>query len=243
MANNPEIGVVGLGDFGRFAAAHLAQHFEVVAYDPAAPPGPILGVELAALATVATAEFVVLCVPVQRLQKVLGAIEPHLRKGACVADVGSVKMAPMGWLAELLPAHVDYFGTHPLFGPRSAEEGLEGNRIVVCPGRGDREDDVAEFLQEIGLYVIVTDPETHDRESARAQALAQYVGRALRTVESGEADITTYAADLLREVEAVVGDDSWKLFAAIQNLNPFAAEARAKLRASLDELEERLQSS
>ena len=95
----------------------------------------------------------------------------------------------------------------------------------------------------LGLYVIVTDAETHDRESARAQALAQYLGRALGSIEAPDAGVATYAADLLREVEEIVAGDSWELFAAIQNLNPFAADARAELRASLAELDARLESS
>jgi len=95
----------------------------------------------------------------------------------------------------------------------------------------------------LGLYVIVTDAETHDRESAQAQALAQYVGRALGPIEAPDTGVTTYAADLLREVEEIVAGDSWELFAAIQTLNPYAAEARAALRASMDELDARLETS
>lgn len=243
MANDsPQIGIIGLGQFGRLAAAHLAPHLEVVAYDPVLPDEYIARVRFGSLADAAACEFVLVAVPVQALRDSLNEIGPYLQTGACVLDVCSVKTAPMHWLQEDLPPDVDYLGTHPLFGPRSAGSDLEGHRVVLCPGRGQRVECVAEFLRMLGLYVIVTDAETHDRESARAQVLAQYVGRALGQIGAGDTGIATYAADLLREVEEIVAGDSWELFAAIQNLNPFAAEARAELRARLAELDTRLES-
>ena len=239
----PQIGIIGLGQFGRFAAAHLAPYLEVVAYDPVSPEESIAQVQLGTLPEAAACEFVLVCVPVLALQDTLNAIGPYLQTGACVIDVCSVKSAPMQWLEEELPPDVDYLGTHPLFGPRSAGDELDGHQVVLCPGRGQHAECVAEFLRMLGLYVIVTDAETHDRESARAQVLAQYVGRALMPIEAPDTGITTYAAELLREVEEIVAGDSWELFAAIQTLNPYAAEARAELRASLDELDSRLEST
>lgn len=238
-----EVGIIGLGQFGSFAAAHLAPYLEIVAYDPVLPGETIPQVRFGTLAEAAACEFVLVCVPVLALQDTLNAIGPYLQTGACVLDVCSVKIAPMQWLEEELPPDVDYLGTHPLFGPRSAGNDLEGHQVMLCPGRGEHVACVAEFLRMLGLYVIVTDAETHDRESARAQALAQYVGRALGPIEAPDTGVTTYAADLLREVEEIVAGDSWELFAAIQTLNPYAAEARAELRASMDELDARLESS
>jgi prephenate dehydrogenase len=243
MDTTPQVGIIGLGQFGRFAAAHLAPHFDVAAYDPEPPAATIPRVELMGLAEVAAAQFVLLCVPVQQLRDVLTEIGPFLQADACVIDACSVKMVPMQWLEEVLPPNADYLGAHPLFGPNSATEGFEGHTVVLCPGRGEQLECVAEFLRSLGLFVIITDAETHDRDSARAQALAQYVGRGLRSVARADSDITTYAADLLNEVAIVVGDDSWELFEAIQKLNPFAAEARRELRASLDDLDRRLDES
>ena len=237
-----QLGIIGLGQFGRFAAAHLAPHLQVVAYDPVAPEECPAGVQSGSLAEAAACDFVLVTVPVQALRQALDDIGPYLQTGACVVDACSVKMAPMRWLQEVLPPDVDYLGAHPLFGPRSAVDGLEGHRVVLCPGRGENVERVAEFLRMLGLYVIVTDAETHDRESARAQALAQYVGRALGPIEAADSGVTTYAAELLREVEEIVAGDSWELFAAIQTLNPFAAEARAELRDSLARLDARLES-
>lgn len=240
--DTPQIGIIGLGQFGRFAAAHLAPYLEIVAYDPMVAEESIMGVQLGTLAEAAAREFVLVCVPVLALRDALNAIGPHLQSGACVLDACSVKIAPMRWLEEELPPDTDYVGTHPLFGPRSAGNDLEGHQVVLCPGRGQRVECVAEFLRMLGLYVIVTDAETHDRESARAQVLAQYVGRALVPIDASDTGVTTYAAELLREVEDIVAGDSWELFTAIQTLNPFAAGARAELRASMAELDARLES-
>jgi len=130
-----QIGIIGLGQFGRFAAAHLAPYFDVVAYDPIVPEESLAQVQLGTLADAAACEFVLVCVPVLALQDTLNAIGPYLQTGACVLDVCSVKIAPMQWLEEELPPDVDYLGTHPLFGPRSAGNELEGHQVVLCASR------------------------------------------------------------------------------------------------------------
>jgi len=237
---------VGLGRFGSFAAAHLAQEVEVFGYDPSLAEGSAealgeAGVQLGNLASAAACEVVVLAVPVQALRDTLDEIRELLQPGALVLDVCSVKSAPMRWLADALPESVDYVGSHPLFGPASAADGLEEHRVVLCPGRGqDRVDCVARFLRSIGLYVLVTDADTHDRECARGQVLAQYIGRALGALDAPDTELRTDASDLLFEIANLVGDDADELFAAIQNLNPYAAEARDELRHALAQLDEEL---
>ncbi|MCH6551119.1 MAG: hypothetical protein IH804_03785 [Planctomycetes bacterium] len=73
------------------------------------------------------------------------------------------------------------------------------------------------------------DAETHDRDIAQTQALAQFVGRALAQLEKSESLIRTPGYNLFREVAETVGEDTWELFTAIQNLNPHAAGTRAEL--------------
>ena len=155
------LGLVGFGQFGQLAARTLKAHYDVTVTDVA--PGAKaqadeLGVAFGSLADVAASEIVVVAVPVVAMRGVLTAIAPHLKPGALVVDVGSVKMLPAQLMTELLPAHVDLVATHPLFGPQSAKDGLEGLRFVVCPIRGDRHEKVAAFGRSLGLTVTVTTP-------------------------------------------------------------------------------------
>ena len=179
------LGLIGFGQFGRLAAQLLTPHFDVLATDAA--PGAEAAVREAgfafgSLAEVAARDVVVVAVPVVAMQAVFGEIAPHLKPGALVADVGSVKMLPSRWMVELLPAHVDLIATHPLFGPQSAKQGLKGLRFVICPIRGDRHERVAAFGRSLGLIVTVTTAEEHDREMAYVQALTHLIGRIINGI-------------------------------------------------------------
>lgn len=238
------LGLIGLGAFGRLAAEHLRDHFDVIAADVAdrSAEAAALKIGWAPIEEAAANPYVLLAVPVQNLAALLEQIRDHVQPGALVADVGSVKLAPVDAMRQHLPGHAEIVGTHPMFGPQSAAGGLGGHRIVVCPVRTERLDAVCAFLEEkLGLDVHVCDAETHDREIAQTQALAQFVGRALAQMEKSSSPVRTPGYNQFREVAETVGEDTWELFTAIQNLNPYAAEMRAELLDHLSRLQERLQ--
>lgn len=222
------LGLVGLGQFGQLAARVLKDHFEVVATDAApdaAARAKALGVAYGPLEEVAACEVVVVAVPVAAMHKVFEAIAPHLKPGALVIDVGSVKVLPAKWMQELLPAHVDIVATHPLFGPQSvARDGLPGLRFVVCPVRGDRFGKVADFGRALGLSVTVTTPEEHDREMAYVQALTHLIGRSLVNLGIPNEDLATPSYQHLLELCGLIGADTFELFTAIQTENPYAPQ-------------------
>jgi len=219
-------GIIGFGRFGQLAARHLRDHFDVVvtdARDIAEDAGRV-GVRTAALVEVAGCDTVMLAVPVQALEHTLADVASHVRPGALVIDVASVKMLPARWMAEALPVGVDIVATHPLFGPQSARRGLEGQPLVICPVRGEAHHRVAEFGRKLGLKVSVTTPEEHDREMAYVQALTHLIGRTLVNIRIPDEELKTDSYQHLLELCALIGDDSEELFFAIQNLNPFAQE-------------------
>ena len=181
--------------------------------------------------------------PVQALREVIGAIAEALEPGTLVVDVCSVKMTPLRWMRELLPEHVEILGTHPLFGPQSAADGLDGHTVVVCPERTTRTAAAIGFLEGLGLRVLVTDADTHDRQIAHTQALAQYIGRALAELEGLGDPIGTPAAHQLRDMATTVASDSWELFVAIQHLNPHAAGMRRRLREVFAQVDARLEAA
>jgi prephenate dehydrogenase len=221
------LGLVGFGQFGQLAARILADHFDIVVTDVA--PGAeaaarALGVRFGALSEAASCEVVVVAAPVAVMREVFTAIAPHVRPGALVVDVGSVKMLPVQWMREILPAHADVVATHPLFGPQSAKAGLKGLRFVICPVRGDRHERVAAFGRSLGLTVTVTTAEEHDREMAYVQALTHLIGRSLVNIGIPDEDLKTPSYQHLLELCALIGADTFELFTAIQTQNPFAAE-------------------
>ena len=244
QASRPSLDIIGFGAFGRLMAQHLRGHFDLYAYDPAQPPAGE-GVTFASLARVATCEIVVLATPVGQFEAVIAAIAPYLNAGTLVLDVGSVKVVPAEIMLRCLPPHVDIVATHPLFGPQSARDGLAGLKIAVCPLRGAGALRVAAFLRRaLGLTVIMTTPEAHDREAAMVQGLTHLIAKVLVRMEPLPSRMTTRSFDLLLRAVEMVRHDAPEVFEAIERANPYSRQIRRRffdLAAALDAaLEERI---
>jgi prephenate dehydrogenase len=196
------------------------------------------GVILTSLVTAASCPVVVLATPVDRLEETVGAISPHLRRGALVLDVGSVKMIPAEIMKRGLPEQVEIVATHPLFGPQSARDGIRGLKIAICPIRGRRGPRVAAFLRRaLGLHVILTTPETHDREAAVVQGLTHLIAKVLVQMEPLPTRMTTRSFDLLMQAVSMVRHDAPEVFQAIERSNPYSQEVRRRffdLASALD---------
>lgn len=231
------IGFIGFGAFARLAAKHLAPHFAIKAHDPHADE-PQDGVALTTLWETAACDAVVFATPVSALESAAIAAAPHLRPGALVLDVGSVKVAPAEILQRVLPPGVELIGTHPLFGPQSAKNGIEGLKIALCPLRSERTECVANFLRGLGLEVIVCTPEEHDREAATVQGLTHLIAKILVQMEPLPEHLTTRSYELLIQAISLVRHDPPGVFEAIERTNPYAAEVRARFLAIANEFDD-----
>lgn len=235
------IGLIGLGAFGRLVAAHLSPHFPIFGYDPAVASG-VKGVEWRPLAEVAACDAVILAMPTPQLGATVKAINPHLRAGALVLDVCSVKVVPARIMLAGLPDHVDIVGTHPMFGPQSARGGVKGLKIVVCPIRGRRARPLAAYLrQTFGLDAIIATPEAHDREAAMVQGLTHLIAKVLVEMEPLPRHMTTASFDLLLKAVEMVRHDAPEVFYAIERMNPYAPDVRRRFFALAAELAESLE--
>lgn len=239
--SHPSLGIIGFGAFGRLMARHLRPHFRLYAHDPALPPdtsSEVDGALPASLPMAAGCPVVVLAVPVSGLEEAVAAISPHLRPCALVLDVGSVKVVPAEVMRRGLPGHVDIVATHPLFGPQSARDGVRGLKVAVCPVRGGRAPRVAAFLRRaLGLDVVVTTPEAHDREAATVQGLTHLIAKVLVQMEPLPSRMTTRSFELLMEGVGMVRHDAPEVFHAIERANPYAPQVRRRffdLAARLD---------
>ncbi|SDD95100.1 prephenate dehydrogenase [Ruegeria marina] len=233
-------GLLGFGAFGRLIAAHLAPHLPCLIHDPALPDGTALppGATATSLAEAAGCDLVILAMPVAEMAAACRAVTPHLRPGAVVADVGSVKLAPAAIMQAHLPSHVALVGTHPLFGPQSAKGGIGGRKIAVCPIRGKAHLPIAAFLRaRLGLRVILTTPEAHDREAATVQGLTHLIAQALTRMGPLPSRMTTASFDLLMQAAEMVRQDPPGVLAAIESANPFAAPVRTEFLTLVAELD------
>ena len=245
------LGIIGLGAFGRFMVRHVAPYCRVVGYD-VNPPSPELlerdqasAVHQTTLAETAAADIVVFAVPLEALENVVKQAAEHIRPGTLVVDVTSVKTRPLEILQKYIPQHADLLGTHPLFGPQSGKNGISGLRVALCPVRipSHRYYQVCDFLTErMRLLVLKSDPDAHDREMAKVQAMTHFMSRALREIGLEPSPMATRAYEKLQEFASIVLSDSWDLFLTIEKGNPHAVEIRRRLIEELNKLEMRLES-
>ena len=212
---------------------HLSRDFVVRWHDPADPSGSMLEQAV-------QADVVVLCIPIRTLRQACRQIAPLLRPGQLVIDTCSVKIRPVAWLMEALPPFVDLVGAHPLFGPDSGKGGIRGLKIALCPVRGGRVEAIRDYLESLGLRVILTTPEQHDREMAETQALFHLVARAAQTAGLGRRKLSTPGPDQFFDLLESLQNDSMELFFDLESQNPFSAAVRRKLIQALIELDEKI---
>jgi prephenate dehydrogenase len=149
-----------------------------------------------------------------------------------------VKTVPVKVMREGLPPHVEILATHPLFGPQSATDGIRGLKIAVCLVRGRRGFRAAAFMRKtLGLDVIVTTPEAHDREAATVQGLTHLIAKVLVSMEPLPTRMMTRSFELLMQAVGMVRRDAPEVFQAIEQLNPYAAGVRQRFFALASELE------
>jgi len=117
------------------------------------------------------ADLVVLCIPVGACGEVAQEIAGHLKRGAIVSDVGSVKGAVVRDIAPHLPAGVHFVPAHPVAGtehsgPDSGFAELFINRwCILTPPEGTESsavDKLRAFWMALGAKVEIMTPDHHD---------------------------------------------------------------------------------
>jgi len=187
-------------------------------------------------------DWIIPAVPISALEKVLKKISPLLKPGSLVMDVSSVKVYPCQWLKKYLPQEVETIGTHPMFGPDSVQNGLTGLLVVICPVRitAKKLRQVKDIFQRLGLKVITTTPDNHDREAAKSLALVHYLGRSLMKMKIKKQTISTLGFNRLLAVNETVNNDTWQLFLDMQNYNPYSKKIRKDFIKSLQIIEKKI---
>lgn len=199
-----------------------------------------LDTALDAQAAAAEADVVVVSVPIDITERVIGEIGPYVREDALLMDVTSIKEAPVR--AMLASTSASVAGTHPMFGPNVHT--LQGQRVVLCRARGD---EWADWLTRVfaarGLQVTETTPEKHDRAMSIVQVLThfqtQVQGLTLARLGLPLAETMTFTSPVyLLElfVTARHFAQSPQLYGPIEMLNPRTAEVTEAFRSAARDL-------
>lgn len=241
-------GVVGFGHFGRMLAGSLAEHGRVLVYDVHHEDVVALadGVEEAPLEEVARCDVVVLAVPFSSLEDAIHSVRDHLSPSSVVMDVVSTKALATQLLESNLPADVNIVAAHPLFGPPSMTHVEQGQHLVVTLVRGERAEQLVEFLaREFGLDVFRLDAAKHDEAMAYMQALPFFIARALVRLDIlGLKDRELLALpsfEKLATIAAIEQHHTQEMFDTSQRSNPYAAAVRKRFLEILTELNNELE--
>lgn len=150
-------------------------------------------IENSAAAAVAGADLIVLAVPVGAMEAVAAEIAPHLKPGATLTDVGSVKQAVIDAVGPHVPEGVHFVPGHPLAGtehsgPRSGFASLFENR----------------------WWLLTPLPDSDAGATARLSDLVRSIGAKTDTMEAGHHDlvlaVTSHAPHLIAYTMVGVAD-------------------------------------
>ncbi|MBL4761692.1 MAG: prephenate/arogenate dehydrogenase family protein [Gammaproteobacteria bacterium] len=117
------------------------------------------------------ADLIVLAVPVGAMAQVASEISAHLKQGATITDVGSVKADVIEAVAPFVPDGVHFVPAHPLAGtehsgPNSGFAELFDNRwCIIVPVKGGDQaavDRLQKYWQALGANTEIMDAEHHD---------------------------------------------------------------------------------
>ena len=240
-----EIGIYGLGRFGAFWGEYLSDHFTVKGYNRSSGREIPRAIRKVSEEEVFDCEALFYCVSISSFKEVLERTSQYIKNGTLIMDTCSVKSYPIQWMRETLPEKVRILGTHPMFGPDSAREGVEGLPVVLCPVRIS-EDDFSLWLRifkGLGLEVLRMSGEEHDHQAAYTQGITHFIGRVLTDVGLKERPLSTLGFKKLLDVVAQTCNDPWQLFLDLQYYNPYTGEMRDNLSRAINKMMDQLKKS
>jgi len=167
------------------------------------------------------ADLVILCIPVGACGPVAEEIAPHLKPGAIISDVGSVKGAIVRDMAVHLPANVHFVPAHPVAGtensgPDSGFAELFTNRwCILTPPDGvdaDAIERLRAFWAALGANVEIMTPDHHDRVLAITSHLPHLiaytiVGTADELAQVTESEVIKFSAGGFRDFTRIAASD------------------------------------
>jgi len=189
---------------------------------------------------VRNADLVVLATPIDSIIKLLININPHLKRGCIVTDVGSAKVDVVEAAQNTLSQSNFFVGSHPLTGSEkkgvqyASAEIFEGARCIITPTDATHQvarEKVKQLWTKLGSNVFVMLPKEHDEILAHTSHLPHLLACGL--IESLPEKSLNFASGGLKDSTRIASASS-QMWNAI-----FMANSKNVLN-SLDEYIKRL---
>ena len=173
-------------------------------------------------------DLVIVAVPIDVTVDVIRSVAPHLKPGACLMDVTSIKRGPLEAMMAAAPEGVDVVATHPMFGPHGID--FDRQKVVLCKGRGDAAFiRVKKLFETFGAETIEATAEEHDAQMALIQVLVHektmVLGSVLERLKADLGRSLQFASPIYRTELAMIGrmfSQHAELYADILTVNPDA---------------------
>jgi cyclohexadieny/prephenate dehydrogenase len=167
------------------------------------------------------ADLVIVCIPVGACGAVAAEIGPHLKAGAVVSDVGSVKGSVVRDMAPHLPAGIHFVPAHPVAGteysgPDAGFAELFVNRwCILTPPEGtspQASERLAAFWTSFGAKVETMTADHHDLVLAVTSHLPHLiaytiVGTAFELREVTQSEVLKFSAGGFRDFTRIASSD------------------------------------
>ena len=174
-----------------------------------------------AAAAVVDADLVIICTPVGALAEVAAEIEPVLKKGAIVTDVGSVKVAVVRDVGPHIPDGVHFIPGHPIAGTEESgpdagfAELFDGRWCILTPAPGvdpQAVEKLTAFWTACGSNVDIMEPRHHDLVLAIVSHLPHIiayniVGTASDLETVTQSEVIKYSASGFRDFTRLAASD------------------------------------
>jgi cyclohexadieny/prephenate dehydrogenase len=199
------------------------------------------------------ADLVIICSPVGTYAEIGAAIRDHLKPGAILSDVGSVKQAVIRDLGPNVPEGVHFVPGHPIAGTEHSgpESGFatlfDGRWCILTPPPGTDAaavEKLVRFWQACGSQVEVMEAGHHDKTLAITSHLPHLiaytiVGTVADLEEATQSEVIKFSASGFRDFTRIAASDPvmWRdVFlnnrdAVLEMLGRFAEDLTALQRA------------
>ncbi|MFO8143103.1 MAG: prephenate dehydrogenase [Dehalococcoidales bacterium] len=185
---------------------------------------------------VKSADIILIAVPIDSFDAVIGQIGPLVTCGQLVIDIMSVKAVPM----EAMHRNIEsgkILGMHPMFGPGARD--IAKRSFMLTPTTEEERDTaekVKRYLEDREARVTVLSPEEHDEIMTVVLGLSHFIAivagdtilRFNRLRQMGGASGITYKL-LSTLTESVISEDP-ELYASLQMNLPNLAEIEKKFQ-------------
>lgn len=168
-------------------------------------------------------DLILLCTPVDTMVPLLESIVPHLKAGALVSDVGSVKSSICQGAEQLTKENaLNFIGSHPMAGSEkggmehASGDLLKGASCILTPTEQSDSTQLNlldDFWTQLEMHTSVMSPQDHDSLIARISHLPHIVASLLAaSLDDMPKDAFSHAGGGLKDTTRIAGGnpDLWQ---------------------------------